>query len=271
MAMDADGRLSAMGASVRRHDPDRYLTALFAPPARRDALFTLYTFNHELARARETVREPMAALIRLQWWREVVEGVRPRAALGGHDVAGAVSTAVGAGMLSVSDLEELVTAREAEAEPIETLDAFQAYILGAAGGLMVAAGNVLGMADAERMRRWGAAFGVAGVLRSVPAHARQGRCLLPLDLVRAAGLSEGAVIADPHGPGLDPVRERLRTIAAAWAAERVAVPRAAVAAALPVVFARRDLRRASVSSGSARGRPATDRLAVAIRGLVGRV
>ena len=38
---------------VRRHDPDRFLCALFAPPARRDALFALVAFNHELARARE--------------------------------------------------------------------------------------------------------------------------------------------------------------------------------------------------------------------------
>ena len=43
----------AIAALVRRHDPDRFLTALFAPPERRDALLTLYAFNHELARARE--------------------------------------------------------------------------------------------------------------------------------------------------------------------------------------------------------------------------
>jgi phytoene synthase len=42
-----------IAALVRRHDPDRFLTALFAPPAKRDALLTLYAFNHELARARE--------------------------------------------------------------------------------------------------------------------------------------------------------------------------------------------------------------------------
>ena len=42
----------AVVALVRRHDPDRFLTALFAPPDRRDALLTLYAFNHELARAR---------------------------------------------------------------------------------------------------------------------------------------------------------------------------------------------------------------------------
>jgi phytoene synthase len=63
----------AIVALVRRHDPDRFLTALFAPSEKRNALLTLYAFNHELARAREVVSEPPLALIRLQWWREVVE------------------------------------------------------------------------------------------------------------------------------------------------------------------------------------------------------
>ena len=44
---------------------------------------TLYAFNHELARAREAVSEPPLALIRLQWWREVVEG--PDAAMKSAD------------------------------------------------------------------------------------------------------------------------------------------------------------------------------------------
>ena len=43
---------------VRRHDPDRFLTAAFAPAEKRDALLTLFAFNHELARAREVVSEP---------------------------------------------------------------------------------------------------------------------------------------------------------------------------------------------------------------------
>ena len=83
MGMGSDRGLSAVGEVVRQHDPDRYFTALFAPAARREALFVLYAFNHELARARESVRQPMAALIRLQWWREVVEGQRTREGGGG--------------------------------------------------------------------------------------------------------------------------------------------------------------------------------------------
>ena len=63
-------------ATVRRVDADRYFSALFAPPEKRPLLFALYAFNHELARIGEMAREPMAAEIRLQWWRETVESAR---------------------------------------------------------------------------------------------------------------------------------------------------------------------------------------------------
>src|SRR5215471_18639800 len=63
-------RLSPVAALVRRHDRDRFQTVLFAPAARREALFALYAFNYEIARVRETVTEPVLGQIRLQWWRE---------------------------------------------------------------------------------------------------------------------------------------------------------------------------------------------------------
>src|SRR5437588_1275677 len=63
-------RLSPVAALVRRHDRDRFQTVLFAPAARREALFALYAFNYEIARVRESVMQPMLGQIRLQWWRE---------------------------------------------------------------------------------------------------------------------------------------------------------------------------------------------------------
>src|SRR5579871_2069282 len=101
-----------LAAVVRRCDPDRFLTALFAPAEKRDALFALYAFNHELARAREVVTEPPLSLIRLQWWREVVDGAYRR-----HEVAAPLRAAVDAGHLDRNDLLRLIDAREAEAEP----------------------------------------------------------------------------------------------------------------------------------------------------------
>src|SRR6202045_4412867 len=65
-------RLSPVAALVRRHDRDRFQTVLFAPAARREALFALYAFNYEIARVRESVTEPMLGRLRLEWWREII-------------------------------------------------------------------------------------------------------------------------------------------------------------------------------------------------------
>ncbi|MDR3536103.1 MAG: squalene/phytoene synthase family protein, partial [Acetobacteraceae bacterium] len=195
----------AVTALVRRHDPDRFLTALFAPADRRDALLTLYAFNHELARAREVASEPPLALIRLQWWREVVEGEARR-----HEVAQPLGRAIATGMLVPADLLALIEAREVEAESaIETLADWRSYVLQAAGGLSVAAARLFGAPDPEAFRPYGAAYGAAGLLRSVPILARAGRCLLPADLLAAQGLSPEAAMAAPDGPGVQAVRAAL--------------------------------------------------------------
>src|SRR3954466_5773874 len=88
--MDVRQAFAACEATVRRADPDRYFAALFAPAEKRPLLFALYAFNHELARIGEVVHEPMMGEIRLQWWRETLEGARegkPRT----HDVARAMA------------------------------------------------------------------------------------------------------------------------------------------------------------------------------------
>ena len=67
-------------------------------------------------------REPPLALIRLQWWREVVEGARRR-----HEVAEPLAGAIEAGELGRPELLALIDAREIEAEPtIDTLEAWRA-------------------------------------------------------------------------------------------------------------------------------------------------
>lgn len=254
----------AILALVRRHDPDRFLTALFAPADRRDALLTLYAFNHELARAREVVSEPPLALIRLQWWREVVEGARRR-----HEVADPLSDVIDAGLLRPDDLLPLIEARELEADPaFETLADWLDWMQTGAGGLAVAAARVLGAAEPEAARPFGAAYGVAGVLRSVPVLSAAGRCLLPLDLLAAQGLSPEAAIADPGGTAVQAILRHLVQEGHTLLRSAGRVPKPAIAAALPGVLARRDLGRWPLV---VRERGLGDRLAVTWAGVLGRV
>lgn len=234
--------LSTCAEIVRRHDPDRFLTALFAPPEIRETLFTLYAVNHELARAREVVSNPMLALIRLQWWREVAEGARRR-----HEVAGPLGDALDSGALHAPDLLGMIEGREAEADAIETEAAFREYVRATAGGVAVAAGRALGAGEAalDALRDFGAAYGAAGILRSIPTLAQQSRCMLPQDLLAQHGLDPADVIADPRQSNVAPVRARIAAIGSEWlmAGQAVGLPRAAIPAALPAVLARRDLQR----------------------------
>src|SRR3954447_14801823 len=93
-ASSAGAGLSRPGAIVRRHDRDRYQTALFAPSDRREALFALYAFNYEVARVRETVTQPMLGQIRLQWWREVIAASYAGAPARGHEIVQPLVTTI---------------------------------------------------------------------------------------------------------------------------------------------------------------------------------
>jgi phytoene synthase len=229
--------LAQLQAHVRRADPDRYFCALFAPPAQREALLLLAAFNHELARAREVASEPVLALIRLNWWREVVAGdAKP------HEIATPLAAALARGLFARDDLLGLITAREIEAEPeIPDFATFLAYARGTAGRLARIAGKTLGV-DSDAVEDLGTAYGISGILRAAPFLARHGRSLLPAD-----GTQPAALIA------------HARTLL------KVTPPRPALPAALPAVHARRDL-----------GKPYSphrlgDRLAIIFGALTGRI
>ncbi|MCB4822952.1 squalene/phytoene synthase family protein [Roseicella aerolata] len=269
--------LSGIAEFARRHDPDRFLCALFAPAAQREALFALIAYNHELARAREAAKTPLIALMRLQWWREVVEhaaeGRPPRR----HEVAAPLHAAVAAGAIDPADLLAMADAREIEAEEegIPTREAFSAYLRGTAGGVAVAAGRLLGAPPSllPALQQAGLAYGLAGVLRSVPALAGQGRCLLPLDALAEAGLTPEAVVQEP-GAARPVVAALAEAGLAAQAAPRAALRRlgrSPIAAALPAVLARRDLRRLTRGPVAAGPRSFGDRLAVTLAGLTARI
>jgi len=267
--------LSPIAAFARAHDPDRFLAALFAPPEKREAIFTLIAFNHELARAREAASHPMAALIRLQWWRDALEEARQGKPARRHEVAEPLHAAITAGALDAAALEAMIDAREAEAEEagILTEADFVTWLRGTAGGFAYAAGLALGGSaeDAEKLRALGAAYGLAGVLRSVMAHAAQGRCLLPLDRLTRAGLNAEAVISAPGQPALAALRAEMA--AEGLEALRTAprdVPKALMAASLLAVLAGRDLRRLAEGKVVPMPRGVVDRGAVIWAGLWGR-
>jgi NADH dehydrogenase [ubiquinone] 1 alpha subcomplex assembly factor 6 len=230
--------------AVRQHDRERWLTALFAPEPVRAQLMALYAFNLELARARETVSQPALGMMRLQWWREALDGIaagRPRA----HPVAEALADVP----LDRAVVERLLVARELDMEdrPIADLSALEAYADGTAATLGHLALDLLGAADVPSRaaaRHVGIAWAMVGLLRAVPFHAVQRRLYLPLTLLDQVGADPEAVLAgrfdEPLGRAIAQVAA---TATAHLDAARGRFPRAAMPALLPAVLARRHLAR----------------------------
>jgi phytoene/squalene synthetase len=174
-----------LAVSVRAADPDRYFSALFAPAALRPQLLALYAFNAELARVAETVREPMLGAIRLEWWRETAEGAS-RGAPRNHDVARGLVALFEGAKIALADLEAMIAARafDSSADRFADFAALENYLDATSGTVMRLAARVLGAAP-ERTREAALAYGLTGLVRSLPFHQNRHKLYLPLDLLGA--------------------------------------------------------------------------------------
>src|SRR5271156_3871594 len=245
-------RLSPVAALVRRHDRDRYQTALFAPAARREALFALYAFNYEIARVREAVTQPMLGHIRLEWWRENLAAAFANGAVRRHPVVEALTVAIRERGLTRVYFDRLINAREADfdEDPPASLAALEAYAEGTSSQLVYLALEALGVSDPaarEAGHHIGIAYALTGLLRALPVLTASGRPVVPPDIAARAGLDLGDYRALRSSNAL---RAAVAEIAAAAEAHLQAAPerpravaRAALPALLPAVIAGRWLKR----------------------------
>ena len=206
--------LSYCAQELRRHDHDRFLTCLFAPAERREALYALYAFNLEIARSAEVVSEAMIGQIRLQWWRDALEEIyngTPRQ----HQVVEPLAEAIGLHGLTRAHFARLIDGREFDLDPAppESLSALEDYAEATGASLVWLALEVLGANDGVEMgetihqagRSVGLAWALTGLLRAVPFHARQKRLYLPADLSAEAGLERGELFELRCTPALTQV------------------------------------------------------------------
>jgi len=222
---------------LRTYDADRFFACLLAPPAPRRALLALYAFNLEIAKTRETVSEPMLGQIRLQWWREALDGIyagSPRE----HAVVQALNVAVRDYRLSRAAFDEMIEGRERDLEdtPPLSVDDVLSYASATSGALNCLAGEVLGTDNSTSLRESGIAYAVTGLVRAIPFHAGQGRSWLP-GLPAHAVFKGAQNIADQAAE----LVEAAETCRHAALADIGSLPKLARLACLPLATCRADL------------------------------
>jgi phytoene synthase len=246
------GRLSPVAALVRRYDRDRFQTALFAPAARREALFALYAFNYEIARVRESVTQPVLGQIRLEWWRENIAAAYEGGPVSHHFVVEPLTAAIRELAPTRVHFDRLIDARETDLEdgPPVSLASLEDYADATSARLVYLALEILGVRDAaasEAGRHVGIAFALSGLLHAMPFQARAGRCLIPAEIAARTGLTEQDYRAVRSTPALRAASAELAAAAsrhlAAARAHRGVIPRSALPALLPAIIAQRSLTR----------------------------
>jgi len=202
---------------IRRFDRDRYLTVLAAPAAAAADLAVLSAFNLELALIRDSVSEPMLGQIRLQWWREAIDGIyagNPRR----HAVVTALADLMARRRLGRGHFERMIDARERELidPPPADLSGLESYAADISGSLLALAAEAAGLeaeAVGDLTRSVGIAVALIGTARATLYLAQRQRRMIPDDVVAATGLSTDQLFTMKPQPALKPAVERLATAA----------------------------------------------------------
>lgn len=205
--------LSYCGEMVRKHDPDRFLLSMFSAPARREALWALYAFNHEIAKTREVVTETQLGLIRLQWWRDSIGALYEGKPAPKHQILEPLAAAIGQHRLPQELFDSLVFAREFDLEDRlpATMEGMANYADFTSGPLLKLSLLVEGKGAAEpAIRAAGIAYALTGLLRALPAHLGQRRCYVPESLLHEADVSEYELY---DGKNLDRLQKPVSAIA----------------------------------------------------------
>jgi phytoene synthase len=191
--------------TLRAADRDRYLSVLYAPEDRRDALFSLYAFNAEIAAIRDRIREALPGEIRLQWWRDVLAA--PEGAGEGHPVAAALVDTISTYDLPRAAFDNYLEARifDLYDDPMPSRGDLEGYCGETASAIIQLAALILDRgaapAYAELAGHAGCALAITGLLRLLPIHRARRQCYIPRDILASAGMSpEEFLEASPDGP-----------------------------------------------------------------------
>jgi phytoene synthase len=212
------GPNSYLSDEVKRYDYDRWLTAVFAPPAAREGIFALLAFHAEIARIRETVSEPMLGDIRLQWWRDALTKIAAGEAPPVHPVAEALARLIPVHNLDVADFLDIVNARSHDLDPLpfQTTSALLSYAEETGGILNSLFLRITGCHEAEGLaaaRQVGKAYALVGILRAVPYHVAQDVLRIPEEMMTAHGVNADTLFTSENREAFFRIMQELVALA----------------------------------------------------------
>lgn len=215
---DLEGAYAYCAKLVSDVDKDRYLATLFAPADKRPHVNALYAFSFEIARVREVVSDPLPGEVRLQWWRDLLEGSSHGDAMA-NPVAAALITTIDRFRLPVEPFVSLIDARifDLYDDPMPTVADLEGYCAETCSSLVRLASLILANGEepggAEAAGHAGLAHAICGLLRAFPWHAMRGQVYVPKELLLKHGATRDDVVSGRGGPGVAAALGDMRALA----------------------------------------------------------
>ncbi|MDI2113226.1 squalene/phytoene synthase family protein [Commensalibacter nepenthis] len=265
---DTSSLLSVCAIYVQKYNPDYFYCALFAPFYHRELIFQLLAFHIEITRAVSlpsswSVAGPMAGFIRLQWWRELIEG-KDRT----HEIAPFIKETMEKGLLPANVLLEMIEAKEEELDGIQDWHHWESILTRSSGKTHQVIAQILGVEDTEQLKHiatLGMAYEVTKIARYLPKILHSGRCPLPQEIIDEYHLQRTNDGIPTTPEAIDAIRQILIAKATDYLQAGRGVRklgRKKVAAILHAVLAKRDLKRSQHWDQLPEKRGAGDQMAV---------
>lgn len=232
-------------ALLREADPDRYLSVLYAPAEKRGGLAALYAFNAEIARIRDLVHEPLPGEVRLQWWRDLING-EARGSADTHPVAAALIDTIETYQLPRTAFDNYCEARifDLYDDPMPSRNDLEGYCGETASAIIQLAALILdgesAQAQAELAGHAGVAQAVTGLIRLLPLHRRRGQLYVPSDMLASVGVTGEAFLRGDDKVACERVLSAMLALArehlSQFEAARAALPKSLAPAYLPLAL-----------------------------------
>ena len=219
MAQDLASSYAHCESLLRDEDRDAWLASLFGPASARPHLHALGAFFTEIRRVRDRVRQPIAGELRLQWWRDVLEG-GARGDAEANPVAAALLDTVARKEISRGMLIDAIEAHRIAlyGEAPATVADLETFFDRTIGARLRSEVQVLigGSADAEEAVRHAAvALGIADLLRHLGHYVTRGFGVIPDEILQRREVGQGDVAArqNRENPAIRSVLTDLRILA----------------------------------------------------------
>jgi phytoene synthase len=175
-----------------------YYAFLFLPPERRRAITALYAFCREVDDVVDEATDLQLAQTRLAWWRAEIG--RTFAGDPQHPVTRALAPALAPFGIGAARLNEIIDGVEMDLTQSRYLDfaALERYCYRVASVVGMLAAGIFGYRDARTLdyaRDLGIAFQLTNIIRDVGEDARRNRIYLPMDDLKAYGVTASDITA----------------------------------------------------------------------------